>query len=102
MWFSAISKQTLLLLFGAVGLLLFISCSNVAGLLLAHASARTKEISLRAALGASRMRLIRQLLSESLVLALAGSAVGCVIAYVGLKAVMFSNWHPFLGRPRLL
>ena len=87
-------KRTLLLLCAAVGLLLFISCSNVAGLLLAHASARTKEISLRAALGANRLRLIRQLLSESLVMAVAGSAVGCVIAYVGLKAVMLSNLAP--------
>lgn len=101
-------KRTLLLLFAAVGLLLFISCSNVAGLLLAHASARTKEISLRAALGASRLRLIRQLLSESLVMAVAGSAVGCVIAYVGLKAVMLSNLAPLpweaeiaLNRPAL-
>lgn len=87
-------KQTLLLLFAAVGLLLFISSSNVAGLLLAHASARTKEISLRAALGASRPRLVRQLLSESLVLAGAASAVGCVFAYVGLKGLMLTNLAP--------
>jgi putative ABC transport system permease protein len=87
-------KQTLLLLFAAVGLLLFISCSNVAGLLLAHASARTKEISLRAALGASRYRLVRQLLSESLMLASAGCALGCVLAYLGLKGVMATNLAP--------
>src|SRR5215469_5011389 len=87
-------KKTMLLLFAAVGLLLFISCSNVAGLLLAHASARTREISLRAALGASRPRLFRQLLSESMVLAIAGCALGCVIAYVGLRAFMMTNLAP--------
>lgn len=81
-------KKTFLLLFAAVGLLLFISCSNVAGLLLAHASARTKEIALRAALGAGRGRLVRQLLSESLVLAGIGCVAGCVLSYVGLKFIM--------------
>lgn len=84
-------KQTLLLLFAAVGLLLFICCSNVAGLLLAHASARTKEIALRAALGATRRRLIRQLLSESMVLALAGCGLGCLLAYAGLKGLMLTQ-----------
>ena len=81
-------KRTLFLLFAAVGLLLFISCSNVAGLLLAQASARTKEIALRAALGAGRQRLVRQLLSESLVLALAGCIAGCLLAYIGMKGIM--------------
>ena len=84
-------KQTLLLLFAAVGLLLFICCSNVAGLLLAHASARTKEIALRAALGATRRRLVRQLLSESLVLALAGCGLGTFLAYAGLKGLMLTS-----------
>jgi len=102
-------KQTLLLLFAAVGLLLFISCSNVAGLLLAHASARTKEIALRAALGAGRARLIRQLLSESLVLASAGCLLGCALAYFGLKALLATNMLPLpweaeisLNRPVLV
>ena len=84
-------KRTLFLLFAAVALLLFISCSNVAGLLLAQASARTKEIALRAALGAGRLRLIRQLLSESLVLAGAGCVAGCLFAYAGLKGVMLTQ-----------
>jgi putative ABC transport system permease protein len=84
-------KQTLLLLFAAVGLLLFICCSNVAGLLLAHASARTKEIALRAALGATRRRLVRQLLSESLVLALAGCGLGAFLAYAGMKGLMLTS-----------
>jgi len=81
-------KKTFLLLFAAVGLLLFISCSNVAGLLLAQASARTKEISLRSALGAGRARLIRQLLSESLVLGGIGCIGGCVLSFAALKLIM--------------
>ena len=81
-------KKTFLLLFAAVGLLLFISCSNVAGLLLAQASARTKEISLRSALGAGRGRLIRQLLSESMVLGGIGCVAGCLLSYGALKLIM--------------
>jgi len=81
-------KQTFFLLFAAVGLLLFIACSNVAGLLLARAGARTREMALRAALGAGRGQLVRQLLSESLALAMSGCFLGCLLAYVGMKGIM--------------
>ena len=80
-------KQTVLLLVGAVLLLLLISSSNVASLLLTHHSARAREIALRTALGASRGRLVRQLLAESLVLGTAGCVLGCVLAYLGLEVI---------------
>jgi putative ABC transport system permease protein len=80
-------KKTLFLLVAAVSLLLFISTSNVAGLRLAQASARTKEIALRAAVGATRFRIVQQLLSESLVLGAAGCITGCALAYAGLKLI---------------
>jgi len=80
-------KQTLMLLIAAVALLLFISSSNVASLLLTHHTARAREIALRAALGASRSRLISQLFVESLVLGFAGCLVGCVLAFLGLEVV---------------
>jgi putative ABC transport system permease protein len=81
-------KKTLYALLGAVLLLLLIACSNVANLFLARATARQSEIAMRATLGATRGRLIRQLLVESFVLALGASGVGCVLAYFGLKAVV--------------
>ena len=79
-------RRTLYLLLASVGLLLFISSSNVASLLLVHTSGRSKEIALRTALGASRARLIRQLLLESFILGAFGCLAGTVLAYWGLEA----------------